>query len=270
MVFLPLVCVAAPKPADWVPARWPWADVKSLDLLADSPVNCLLLRDYPAEFVTAAAGRDLVTLAVLTPGPDVQASARAAITSKVNGIVLEGEFPEGVVAGVRETAGDAIVIQLTARNRMPLGTKAPIFGTHQGVWPGVSEQDAGMKKSGPTGSVWLDTNTGFIRSVRAWGDSTLWIANQPPSNTIVTGARYLHAIADAAVSGARWVIAFDGDFAARLRKGEADALADWRRMGTLIRHFERHVEWRAMQQWGMLAVVQDPRRAACSRAAFWT
>ena len=57
MVLLPLVCAAAPKPADWVPVRWPWADVKSLELLADSPVNCLLLKDYPAEFVAAAGSR---------------------------------------------------------------------------------------------------------------------------------------------------------------------------------------------------------------------
>jgi hypothetical protein len=34
-----------------------------------------------------------------------------------------------------------------------------------------------------------------------------------------TGARYLHAIADAAISGARWVVAFDPD----LRRGCARA-----------------------------------------------
>src|SRR5262245_61586180 len=51
MVLLPLVCAAVPKPADWVPVRWPWTDVPSLELLAGSPVNCLLLKDSPAEFV---------------------------------------------------------------------------------------------------------------------------------------------------------------------------------------------------------------------------
>ena len=94
--------------------------------------------------------------------------------------MLEGDFPEGAASRVREAAGDAPVVELTSRNRMPLGSVAPILGTYQGVWPGVSAQDDGAKKAGPTGSVWIDTNTGFIRSVRAWGDAAIWIANQPP------------------------------------------------------------------------------------------
>src|SRR5690242_4571746 len=98
-----LVCAAAaaPNPADWVPARWPWTDPKSLDLLESGPVNCLLLRDYPAAFVSAASARGVVTLAVVKPGADVEAEARRALAAKVDGVVLEGEFPDAVVAAVR-------------------------------------------------------------------------------------------------------------------------------------------------------------------------
>ena len=56
------------------------------------------------------------------------------------------------------------------------------------------------------------SNSGFLRAVRVWGDTAVWIANEPPPKTIVTGSRYLQAIADAAMAGARWVLALDGDF----------------------------------------------------------
>ena len=254
-----LLCAAAPRPADWVPVRWPWSDAASLELLADTPANCLLLKSYPADFVAAASARGLVTLAVIAPDGDVAAEARRALAAGVTGIVLEGDFPEGAAAAAR-AGGGAVVIELSARNRMPLSSDAPILGTYQGVWPGIAVQEDGAKKSGPTGSVWIDTNTGFIRAVRAWGDAALWIANQPPPHTAVTGARYLQVIADAAISGARWVIAFDADYAARLHAREAAALRDWRRMAELLGYFEAHSEWRRMRELGTLTVVQDPAK----------
>jgi hypothetical protein len=161
---------------------------------------------------------------------------------------------------VKEAAGGAPVIELTARNRMALGSSAPILATYQGLWPGIAVEEDGAKKAAPSGSVWIDTNTGFIRAVRAWGDATLWIANQPPPNTVVTGARYLQAIADAAISGARWVLALDDDFAARLARREPKTMADWKRMADLLRYFEQHPEWRHMQEYGKLAIVQDPAK----------
>jgi hypothetical protein len=255
---LPLLCASVPQPSDWVPVRWPWADAQSLELLAGSPVNCLLLKTYPPDLVSAAAGQGLVTLAVIVPGGDPVAAARRALAAKVSGIVLEGDFVDDVAAGVRNAAGATPVIELVARHRIALGSGAPILGTYQGVWPGISALDDGGKKAGPTGSVWIDTNTGFIRAVRAWGDAALWVGNEPPAKTVVTGARYLQAIADAAISGGRWVVAFDSGFAARLHSREADALSDWRRMGALLRYFEQHPEWRGMQEYGKLAIVQDP------------
>jgi hypothetical protein len=86
------------------------------------------------------------------------------------------------------------------------------------------------------------------------------MANQPPPKTVVTGARYLQAIADAAISGARWVLALDNDFAARLARREARTMADWKRIADLLRYFEQHPEWRRMQEYGKLAIVQDPAK----------
>jgi hypothetical protein len=232
-----------------------------LELLAGSPVNCLLLNTWPAPLVDAAAERGIVTLAVIPPAPDPVAAAEAALAAKVTGILLEGDFPAGAVASVRAAAGDAPVIEMTARSRLVLGSSAPVLATYQGVWPGISAQDDGGHKAGPTGSTWIDTNTGFIRAVRAWGPAALWLGNQQPPKTIVTGARYLQVIADAAISGARWVIAFDSDFAAHLGKRESGALGDWRHMCELLAYFEKHAEWREMRETGMLAVVQDTARS---------
>jgi hypothetical protein len=255
-----LAAAAVPQPADWVPARWPWADAQSLELLQDTPINCLLLPGASPELAAAAAARGLVTLAVLAPGPDAVAAARRALDAKVTGLVLDGDFPDAVAASVREAAGSAPVVELSARSRMPLGSTAPILGTYQGVWPGISLQDDGEKKAGPTGSTWIDTNTGFIRAARAWGGAEVWIGNQPPAGAAIAATRYLQVIADAAASGARWVLALDSDFAARLHRRDADSLAGWRRMGALLRYFEDHPEWRRMREFGQLAVVQDPAK----------
>jgi hypothetical protein len=260
---LPLLQAAAPRPADWVPMRWAWTDAASLELLSGTPINCLLLKTVVPDFVQAAAARGVVTLAVIAPGGDAAGAARRAMAAKVTGIAIEGDWTEGDAAGVREAAGGAPVIELTARNRMALGSGAPgvsIIGTYQGVWPGIAVEENGAKKAAPSGSVWIDTNTGFIRAVRAWGDATLWMGNQPPPRTVVTGARYLQAIADAAISGARWVVALDDDFAARLARREPKTLADWKRMGDVLRYFEQHPEWRNMREYGKLALVQDPAK----------
>ena len=260
LAFLPLLGASVPPPADWVPARWQWTDAKSLELLAGSPVNCLLLKSYPSDFVEASSARGLVTLAVITPGGDVLAAAHKALDAKVTGIVMQGDFPEGAAASVREAAAGAPVIELTARNRMPLGSAAPIIGTYQGLWPGIPVMDDGAKKAGPSGSTWIDTNTGFIRAARAWGNASLWIANEPPKGTVVTGERYQQVVADAAISGARWVLAFDSDFAGRLNQREAAAMRDWKHITTLLRYFEKHPEWRRMKEYGQLAIVQDPAK----------
>jgi hypothetical protein len=221
-----------------------------LELLVGTPVNCLLLTRYTPEFVAAAQARGVAALAVVTSAGEID----GALASKVDGIVLEGELPDDAADRIKNVP----VIVLGARTRMPLGSGAAIVGTNQGVWPGISADDEGAKKSGPTSSVWIDTNTGFLRAVRSWGNPTVWIANQPPPKTVVTTARYLQVIADAAASGARWVIALDEDLIPRLAAREESAMGTWKRMAALLGYFEQHPEWRTMPEGGTLALVQDP------------
>jgi hypothetical protein len=79
----------------------------------------------------------------------------------------------------------------------------------------------------------------------------------PPPNHIVTGERYLQAICDSAIVGARWIIAFDADFAKRFYARGAAALKDWKRMAEQISFFEQQKEWRSWKPLGLLAIVQD-------------
>src|SRR4051812_21083847 len=107
MRMLWVLALAAPllgtvPPADLVPARWNWTDVKSLDLISGTPVNCLLLKSADAAFARAARDRGIVALAVIAPGDDPAAAARKAVRANFQGVVLEGDFPKGTAARVRD------------------------------------------------------------------------------------------------------------------------------------------------------------------------
>jgi hypothetical protein len=260
LFLFPLFCPAAPAPADWVPARWPWADAKSLDLLDASPINCLLLETWSAEFAAAAKKRGLVTLADIVPREDASGEVRRALDAGLTGIVLEGDFAADALARAKAAAGSAPVIEIVTRSRIPLAGDGPILATWQGVWPGIAVQADGAKRAGPSGSTWIDTNTGFLRALHAWGPAAIWIANRPPAGAIVTGARYVQVVADAAASGARWVVSLDADMAARLARRDAAAMSNFARIGVTLRYFESHPEWRQMRTYGRLAVVQDPAK----------
>ncbi|MDQ6701288.1 MAG: hypothetical protein M3Z36_13995 [Acidobacteriota bacterium] len=265
LIAIAFAASAFAAPVDFVPIRWNWTEPKTLDLLSGTPVNCVLLNWKTEDavalgaFASAAAQRGITPLAVIRPGGDPLTSARAAIQAKLQGIVLEGDFPNGAAARVRDGLADshAIIIELTARNEMKLGGNAPVIGTYQGVWAGIQVTPEGAAKAGPSGSAWIDTNSGFLRAARAWGNSTVWIGNVPPPKTVVTGERYLQAIGDAAMVGARWVVAFDEDFGNRLNSKDSAAINIWKRMAQLLQFYEDHREWRALEPAGKLAVVQD-------------
>src|SRR5665647_3847833 len=156
MGFVPFLYAAAPPPSAWVPVRWPWADTRSLEQLAGTPVNCLLVKSPAPQLVAAAQARGVVVLAVVTPG-GAGGEVDRALAAKVDGIVLEGEFPEGTAAGISASVSASVsannsgvvVIELTSRSRLPLGSAAPVIGTYQGVWPGIVVDEGDDKKSGP-------------------------------------------------------------------------------------------------------------------------
>jgi hypothetical protein len=264
MRMLWLLAVAAPLlgavgPADWVPVRWNWTDPQSLELLSGTPVNCLLVKSVDPTFAQKAKERGIALLAVVTPDRIPQPATLTAVRSYYAGLVLDGDFPDTTESIVRDAlAGSpAVIVRLVARSRMKLGGSEPVIGTYQGVWPGIQVLDDGHAKAGPSGSAWIDTNTGFFRTVRAWGHTAIWLGNLPPPKQVIPAERYLQAIADAALAGGRWVLALDDDFAARLRQAESAAVRDWKRIAVQLQFFESHPQWRSMQPFGQLAIVQD-------------
>ncbi|MCC6585270.1 MAG: hypothetical protein IT168_01010 [Bryobacterales bacterium] len=246
--------------ADWAPVRWPGSDPKSIDLVKGTAVNCLLLeqKDWSADFSAKAAEAGIATLGVLRPGEPLDRLAERLTKAKLNGAVLEGNFDDAAVAPVRAGLKDSrlALVELTARVKMRFGSDAPVLGTFQGVWPGINLAEDGTAKAAPSGAPWIDTNSGFLRFVRTLSNAGIWIAYQPPKG-VTTLARYLQAIGDAAMVGARWVVTFDPDFGRRLMEGESKARADWMRMADTLRFYEQHKNWTRMDSLGKLAIVQD-------------
>lgn len=194
-------------PAEWVPARCAGSDPRDLARFAGTAVNYVLVRSYNTAFTREAAARGISVLAVVTPAADPVGAVRRAMSAKLAGVVLEGDFSSEVVAQVRDALAGAPLIELTSRNRMTLDSPAPVIGTYEGVWPGaqVVRFGDGSVRAGATGSTWVDTNSGLIRAARALSHATVWLGNRPPSAIIdvVPGERYLQAIADAEIAGGR-------------------------------------------------------------------
>ncbi|HYP14805.1 MAG TPA: hypothetical protein VEQ63_12830 [Bryobacteraceae bacterium] len=244
---------------DWVPMRWISPDPKSLELVKGTPVNCLLLEGEQAtpQLTAAASEAGLSTLIVLRPAPDAIAQLEQALKLSPTGIVLEGDFEAEALTALRAAAKDKTLIELPSRARMRFDKETPVVGTNQGVWPGVQIDTGGTTKAAPSGAPWINTNSGFLRFVRSATISPVWIANTPPIHNVNTAERYLQVIGDAAMVGARWVVALDAHFSKQLLSREPDAVKAWRSIGQHLAHFEQNKAWRTMEPLGQLAIVQD-------------
>lgn len=252
-----LALLLAAHPSAWVPARWPSHEPKSLDLLKTTPINCLILEksQWSQPFIDEAASRGLVVLGQIRPGPDAVDQARQAMRQKMTGVLLEGELNDSVAKALDDSK--IPYVELSTRGKMRIRDGEPVTGTNQGVWPGVRAGQNGEAQSGPSGAPWIDTNTGFLRFVRAVTNGPIWIGNQPPEKTLLPIGHYIQAIGDAAMSGARWVISLDDDFSRRLLAGEAKALHDWKTIGQCLQFYEDHSEWRTWQARSDLGIVED-------------
>ena len=266
--------------ADWVPARWPSSDPKSLDLLAGTPINCLWLEpaQWSAPFLEEAARRGIATVAVIRREGDPVEAAQTAAKMKFDAAVAEGDFDDYtalIVAGAIAKS-KKLLIESVSRSRMRFdgdspaasASAPPIIATYQGLWPGIHVEAGGAATAGPTANPWIDTNTGFLRFAHASTDSVIWLANRPPPKTVIPASHYLQAIGDAWMNGARWVVELDDDFSQRLMAREAKAMAAWRQIAEAIAHYEEHREWRGAQPTGGVAVVEDISRARLSAGLF--
>ena len=264
-MWLALLLASLPL-TDWIPARWPPADVRSIELVGKTPINCLLLEQeqWSPAFAEAARGKGISVLGVIRPEAAADAAVDRAWKCGLTGIAIEGAHTSGRRAALAARARELglEVIELPPRVQMDLSGAKPVIGTFQGVWPGVHTAKDGTAKAAPTGAPWIDTNSGFLRFVRSATGATIWVGSLPPEGEVIPAARYLQAIGDAAMVGARWIIALDGDFQRRLLERDPEAVARWEAMGEQLRFWEVHREWTLYPPAGGLAVVQDVESGA--------
>jgi hypothetical protein len=252
LLFAALAIVAMP---DWVPARWFSKDPATLKLVESTPVNCLLMEraDWSPEFTRAAAAKGIATLGVVTGNANAADIAAEAKKAGLTGLAVEGSLGAGRV--------DMPVVELVNRAEMKFGSDAQVLATKQGMWPGIREDQEGLIAA-PTGAPWIDTNTGFLRYARVSTRAAIWIANRVPAKKHLLVTAYLAAIGDAGMTGARWVLDFDEEFARGLVKGDPAALKNWALIVQHVKFYEDHKEWRGFSMRSTLALVEAPESGA--------
>ncbi|MBS1826597.1 MAG: hypothetical protein JST93_14875 [Acidobacteria bacterium] len=227
--------------ADCVPMRWTGA--QPLSVLEGSPITCLLIEEpqWTNTLIEAAHEKGLRILAVARNPQQAQRAAQR----NIDAIVLES---------TTTTATPEPTISLGARKDIRFDSQQPIIGTTQAVWPGIEIEHGGPRttSAAPTGTAWIHTNTGFMRFVRSRTKTPFWLANTPPPGTAWTATRYQQAVADAASTGARWVLAFDDKL----------PVSEWKPIFDTVRFYESHKEWRTMKPYAEVAIVQDETTGA--------
>jgi hypothetical protein len=250
-----------------------WYDPATLDLLKDSPVNCLLTTwsagaDADLErrqqalvkaYAARARQRSMAVLGIVYPGGSPSKIGAAAAEAQLDGLVLDGDFAPNFVREVTAalTMGNpsAIVIPI-ARNAASVRTsEGPVLAV-EGTSPSARNlADMGIRAA-PSSEPWIESNIWLVRSFRlapAW--RPVWISYQPDSGSAVEYARFA---ADAAVAGGRWIVSLDDALRVKLRRNDPAALATWRRLGDCLRFAEQYAEWRGLVPYGHLGLIVDP------------
>ncbi len=258
--------VALATMADLIPARWASSDPATLGLVQKTPVNCLLIQQsrWSRAFNDEAQKRNIATLAIIEPQPGALEAARKLADLHFQGAILEGSFEAAQKTALLNLLSDAKlpVIELVPRGEMKFDASAGVIGTSQGLWPGIQVEEDGKAKAAPSGAAWIDTNTGFLRYARAATTATVWLANQPPSGKEFTAERYIQALGDAAMAGARWVLSFDDQFMRKLLAGDKRTSEGWLKIGKVLEFYEAHKAWRGAEPFAQLALVEDANSGA--------
>lgn len=183
---------------------------------------------------------------------------------------------ESVTEEFREAAGRAGIrvlnsgeLELPARKSIDF-QKGPLVATSQGLWPGIHVEKDGAAHAAPTGALWIDTNAGFLRFAKASAGpkAAVWMGNRPPADRVLNGRNYVHAIGDAAMNGARWVIDFQPAFWEALLRREPKALSEWERIVAVVRFYETNRELCDLPDYSGLALVEDESDGALLSGGF--
>lgn len=289
--------MCAPNPSQWVPARWDggplelarrakdktlsaeareaiakWYQPATLDLLNGTPINALLItfsigasseaeakqQQLAGKYARMARERGVAVLGVVYPGADSLAVARGAVESRLDGLVLDGEFPAGFAAKVesalRARNSSVPVIPIWRDTASARAARLSLLAV-EGVRPSARNlSDMGIR-AGPSAEPWIESNIWLVKSLRGGPEwRPIWINQQPNPGLL---GDYVRCVADAAVAGGRWIVAPDDDLRSRLFRREAGALGTWRDIATHLKFAEDHAGWRSFLPYGNVGIIVD-------------
>ena len=171
--------------------------------------------------------------------------------------VLEGSPINCIVL----SSADSALQEAASRRGVQAVTSPPATVLSERVWPGVQRSLRGSvtSDSGPTGPPWVDSNGWAIQLARAKDTAKpVWVAADPPENTIIRAEHYALAVADAEAYGGKWIITLDADTRKGLLANSAEARETWQTIGKAIRFFRQHESgWSGLQPLARLGVVSN-------------
>ena len=237
-----------------------WHEPAALELLKDTPVNCLVIswaaglpedaeqQNTAARLVAEANRRKISVVGWVEGTADDNRAIGAAQKAGLSAVAIQGF----------KGKPDPLVIAWGDRAGAPWDSAAPVLPITGNVWPGVaSRQDSGTS-AGPTGVPWLDSNGWYIQLARARARSDIWVMLDPPGgSTVVPAQSYPMAIYDSEAAGGRWVISLDDTLRARLAEGENAARETWKGIAAATAFFQKHSAWRSYLPLGNVGVISD-------------
>ncbi len=275
----------------WVPMNWPcgpmeaarldsstsgsaelnkaadgWAQPSALQLLKDTPINCLI--------VDWASGGDEDEAQQTALKPLMDAGRRLGL-SFVGRVSAKANGAAAAAAG-RAAGLDAVLLEGPASHALELPAilefprysmdwdgATEIFCATGNVWPGgnlpTMRGDTGL--GGPTGNPWVNSNGWFaLLAQHMVAKKSLWLdIDLPDSPGMLPVEDYCLTIADSCVFGARWILSLDVNLRMGMLNGDAQAMNTWKRIAQAVSFFERHAAWQGYQPMGVLGVVSDFR-----------
>jgi hypothetical protein len=274
-----------PDYSSWIPMRWPcgpleialregsddaarrevitlqrWNRPAALELLAGTPVNCLVVtwaagekadaeqQQYLRPLVDAARKRGLAVVGWVQGKADLAAASAAARESGLDAL-----------AGEVEAAGAGIpFLRFHEAESAHHGGDSPFLGISKARWPGVKEATSDSADAGPTGAAWLDSNSWYVRVCRELvAPETIWLEYAPPEKAVLPTSAYAQALADAESSGARWMVSLDANLRFRLSENDPEGYQTWTALARLLSFFRGHEGWNGYRPVGQLGVISS-------------
>ncbi len=293
---------SAGGPETWVPARWQggplelqrraenktlpsdpavresiakWYDPATLDVLKDTPINCLLVtwgaegstetvkqqHDLVRSYAGEAHTRGLSVLGLISPGGDPTLVAERSAEAGLDGLVVEGDSGDVVrfIAEVRrvllQKRSAAVVFPLIAAEKLYPDPDWPILAAADAVVPGIQELSEGAETA-PSSEPWIESNIWLIRSIVSWcGRRSVWLGEGVVANA--TAGDYERAVADAAAGGGQWILAPGDELRHGLLLKQPEALTTWRRISASLKFHQDHARWHRAAPFAVMGFIQD-------------